>query len=66
MPDQETETITFELPLKADDHVTVDALFTALDHACAYHDHDENNAYVTLYNLLNARLYAQAREQLDE
>lgn len=62
----EPETITFELPLTADDRVTVDALFTALDHAAAYHGHDENNSYVELYNTIETRLYDQVREQLTD
>ena len=60
------ETITFELPLKSEDGgPTVDTLFTAIDHASAYHDHDEENNYVSAYNLLESRLYDQARDQLD-
>lgn len=61
-----TETITFELPLKSDDKVTVDALFTALDHACAYHDHEDDDWYVQTFRLMESRLYSQARDQLDD
>jgi hypothetical protein len=59
-----TETVTFELPLKADDtDLTVDALFTALDHAKAYHDHE--GQYADLYNRLEQELYEQGSDQID-
>ena len=62
----DTDTITFELPLEPDeDRLSVDALFTALDHASAYHSHEETNRYVQLYDRLQTHLYDQAREQIN-
>lgn len=63
-----TVTITFELPLSAtaedEDGITVDALFTALDHASAYHDHDGN--YAEYYDNLGSFLKEQAMAQLED
>jgi len=61
-----TDEITFTLPLSAqaieDDGVTVDGLFTALDHASAYHGHEGN--YAEFYANLRSYLKNQAIEQL--
>lgn len=62
------DTITFELPLSslAEEKrgITVDALFTALDHAKAYHGHE--GQYNDIYENLEEYLWNQASEQLTE
>lgn len=62
------ETITFEIPLSAQSEeksgLTVDALFTALDHGSAYHEHEGN--YAEMYENLREYLYEQAKAQLNE
>lgn len=69
MPDveQSEETVTLELPLSAqaveEDGVTLDALFTALDHAKAYHDHE--GSYTERFDNLERYLWAQIPDQLE-
>ena len=62
-----TDTITFELPLSAqdidEDGVTVDALFTALDHAKAYHNHE--GGYKDRFDNLEQYIWNQATEQME-
>lgn len=60
----EPETVTFELPLTADNRITVDALFTALDHASAYHGHE--GQYSELYGNMEDHIWEQVQEQLQD
>lgn len=63
-----TDTITFTLPLSANaedlDGLTVDALFTAIDHASAYHNHE--GQYAEMYKNLTQYLTEQANDQITE
>lgn len=59
---KDMETVTLEIPVEPDENrICVDALFTALDHASAYHDHDETSNYVELYHDMRDEF----REQID-
>jgi hypothetical protein len=63
----QNEYLTVEIPLSANaeakDGITIDCLFTALDHAKAYHDHEGN--YAERYENLDSYLYNQLSKQLD-
>jgi len=61
------DTITVEIPLSANavdkDGITVDCLFTALDHASAYHNHEGN--YANMFENLDNYIYRQIEDQVE-
>lgn len=62
---KDMETVTLEIPVEPDENrICVDALFTALDHASAYHNHDETSNYVELYNNMEGEFRDQIDSQL--